>query len=181
MLGRHLEPLAGLSAIALWGRDYVPAALRSAAVPAFRGELDEDADTTVDAVVGIYGRYDWRDRSIDRYARELPGLPGAGRGAAQSVSSSGGLRRRVADGTSHEDAPPFFLIHGVQDTIIPIDEARQFRAAFRAVSRNPVGYSELPRAGDAFDLVDTCHARPCAEPITMFLTTSETATSKPAP
>jgi hypothetical protein len=37
----------------------------------------------------------------------------------------------------------------------------------------PVGskgsYSELPRAGDAFDLVDTCHALPCAEPITMFL------------
>ncbi|OBG97905.1 esterase, partial [Mycobacterium sp. E136] len=45
--GGHLASLAGLTP----------------GDPAFRGELTEDADTTVDAVVGIYGRYDWQDRS----------------------------------------------------------------------------------------------------------------------
>ena len=45
--GGHLAALAGLTT----------------GDPAFRGELAEDADTSVDAVVGIYGRYDWEDRS----------------------------------------------------------------------------------------------------------------------
>ena len=31
--------------------------------PDFQANLPDDADTSVDAVVGIYGRYDWEDRS----------------------------------------------------------------------------------------------------------------------
>jgi acetyl esterase/lipase len=69
----------------------------------------------------------------------------------------------------HENAPPFFLIHGEQDSIIPVGEARAFHAALAAVSRNPVGYSEIPRAGHAFDLVDTSHARRCAVEVGRFL------------
>jgi predicted esterase len=69
----------------------------------------------------------------------------------------------------HEDAPPFFLIHGDQDTIIPVREARHFRQALEATSRNPVVYSEIQRAGHAFDLVDTSHARRCAVEATRFL------------
>ena len=65
--------------------------------PGFRGELAEDADTSVDAVVGIYGRYDWQDRSTAT-RQELPGLPGASRGAAQPVSSSRDLHSSVTDG-----------------------------------------------------------------------------------
>src|SRR5690349_12692921 len=45
--GGHLAALAGLTP----------------GDPAFRGELTGNADTQVDAVVGIYGRYDWQDRS----------------------------------------------------------------------------------------------------------------------
>jgi acetyl esterase/lipase len=70
----------------------------------------------------------------------------------------------------HEDAPPFLLIHGEQDTIIPVDEARQFHASLAAVSRNPVELLEIPRAGHAFDLVDASHARRSAAEISRFLT-----------
>jgi len=66
--------------------------------------------------------------------------------------------------------PPFLLVHGEQDTIIPVDEARIFRAALRAVSRKPVEYCEIPRAGHAFDLVDTSHARRCAVEVARFFT-----------
>jgi acetyl esterase/lipase len=69
----------------------------------------------------------------------------------------------------HADAPPFFLIHGEHDAIIPVDEARDFHAALQAVSRNPVVYSEVPRAGHAFDLVDSSHARRCAVEVGHFL------------
>jgi dipeptidyl aminopeptidase/acylaminoacyl peptidase len=69
----------------------------------------------------------------------------------------------------HEDAPPFLLIHGQQDAIIPVDEAREFHAELEAVSRNPVKYCEIPRAGHAFDLVDSALARRCAVEVSQFL------------
>ena len=70
----------------------------------------------------------------------------------------------------HADAPPTLLIHGEHDAIIPVQEARDFHAALGAVSRNPVRYCEVPRAGHAFDLVDTSHARRCATEVSKFLT-----------
>ncbi|UUO04241.1 prolyl oligopeptidase family serine peptidase [Mycolicibacterium novocastrense] len=69
----------------------------------------------------------------------------------------------------HSDAPPFFLIHGDQDTIIPVDEARVFAEELSAVSRNVVEYSEIRRAGHAFDLVDSSHARRLAVEVGRFL------------
>jgi acetyl esterase/lipase len=151
--GGHLAALAGLTP----------------GDPAFRGELDERADTTVDAVVGIYGRYDWQDRSTATRKNFQAFLERVVVRRSQSrhpeVFAAASPLARI-----HEDAPPFFLIHGEQDTIIPVDEARRFRAALRAVSRNPVEYVEIPRAGHAFDLVDTSHARHGADQITKFLT-----------
>ena len=70
----------------------------------------------------------------------------------------------------HADAPPFLLLHGELDSIIPVDEARQFHTALAATSRQRVEYSELPRAGHAFDLVDSSHARRCAVETSRFLT-----------
>lgn len=69
----------------------------------------------------------------------------------------------------HGDAPPFLLIHGEHDAIIPVHEARNFRAALEATSCNPVVYSEIPRAGHAFDLVDSSHARRCAVEVANLL------------
>ena len=150
--GGHLAALAGLST----------------GDPAFRGELAEDADTSVDAVVGIYGRYDWEDRSTPTRRNFQAFLERVVMRRSQSrhpedFAAASPLAR------IHENAPPFFLIHGEQDTIIPVGEARQFHFALRAVSRNPVRYSEIPRAGHAFDLVDTSHARRCAVETTRFL------------
>ena len=51
--GGHLAALAGLTA-----ND-----------PEMQSELPEGSDTSVDAVVGIYGRYDWEDRSTVERAR----------------------------------------------------------------------------------------------------------------
>ncbi len=137
--------------------------------PAFRGELDVDADTSVDAVVGIYGRYDWEDRST-RTRRNFQAF--LERVVVRRSQSRHPEIFRAASPMAriHQDAPPFFLIHGDQDSIIPVGEARSFRAALAAVSRNPVEYSEIPRAGHAFDLVDAGHARRCAAEVVGFLT-----------
>jgi acetyl esterase/lipase len=151
--GGHLAALAGLTP----GDE------------AFRGELTDDADTTVDAVVGIYGRYDWEDRSTPTRANFQSFLERVVVRRSQfrhpELFAAASPLARI-----HENAPPFLLVHGEQDTIIPVDEARRFRTALAEVSRNDVVYREIPRAGHAFDLVDSAHARRCAVEVTRFLT-----------
>jgi acetyl esterase/lipase len=135
---------------------------------AFRGELAADADTSVDAVVGIYGRYDWEDRSTPTRRNFQSFLERVVVGRKQSrhpeIYRAASPLARI-----HEDAPPFFLIHGEQDTIIPVGEARTFADHLGQVSRNAMQYSEIPRAGHAFDLVDSSHARRLAVEVGRFL------------
>lgn len=150
--GGHLAALAGLTP----------------GDAAFRGELSDDADTIVDAVVGIYGRYDWEGRSTATH-RSFQGFL-----ERVVVRRSQSRHPEVYAAASpiarlHEDAPPFLLIHGEQDAIIPVDEAREFHDELRAISRNPVKYCEIPRAGHAFDLVDAGLARRCASEVSGFL------------
>lgn len=150
--GGHLAALAGLT----------PGDER------FRGELDETADTSVDAVVGIYGRYDWEDRSTPTRRNFQSFLERVVVRRSQSrhpeVFEAASPMARV-----HPGAPPFLLIHGEHDAIIPVDEARRFHRALGAVSRSVVDYVEVPRAGHAFDLVDGAHARRCATAVSTFL------------
>jgi len=150
--GGHLAALAGLTP----------------GDPAYRGDLSDDADTSVDAVVGIYGRYDWQDRSTPT-RRNFQGflervVVGRKQSRHSELYAAASPLARV-----HEDAPPFFLIHGELDSIIPVAEARQFRDELAVVSRNTVTYSEIPRAGHAFDLVDSSHARRLAVEVGRFL------------
>ena len=54
----------------------------------------------------------------------------------------------------HAGAPPYLVIHGSGDSLIPVDEARTFVNKLRAVSTSTVCYVELPGVGHGFDLVD---------------------------
>ncbi len=59
------------------------------------------------------------------------------------------------------DAPPFFVVHGKNDTLVPVAEARAFVARLREVSKAPALYAELPYTQHAFDVlpsVRTAHA-----------------------
>ena len=46
----------------------------------------------------------------------------------------------------HAGAPPFFVVHGTLDTLVPVEDARAFVEMLREVSREPVGYAEIPGA-----------------------------------
>jgi acetyl esterase/lipase len=52
------------------------------------------------------------------------------------------------------DAPPFLAVHGDDDHVIPVGEARAFVDRLRSVSQSPVGYLQIPGAGHGFDLTD---------------------------
>jgi acetyl esterase/lipase len=49
-------------------------------------------------------------------------------------------------------APPFFVIHGHNDSLVPVAEARYFVEKLREISKEPVVYAELPGAQHAFDV-----------------------------
>ena len=110
----------------------------------------EDADTSVVAAVPIYGRYDWvsakgngRKEFIGFLQKFVVKKP-ITRHHQEYVDASPSHRLRA-------DAPPFFILHGQDDSIIPVPEGREFAAALKEVSTSPVVYAEIPHAQHAFD------------------------------
>jgi acetyl esterase/lipase len=115
----------------------------------------EDADTSVQACVPFYGVMDLTG-SPEGSAIFGPGLL---RMLEKSVMKTTEAEHpevfRDASPTYrvHAGAPPFFVLHGVNDTLVPVETARTFVERLRAVSRAPVAYAELPLAQHAFDVL----------------------------
>lgn len=119
----------------------------------------EDADTSVQAVVPIYGVYDLTGSLPGAHRRSLRRmLRGRVRFLERAV-----LKRRLDE---HRDvfesasplfrigphAPPFFVVHGSHDTLASVEEARHFVETLRSSSSEPVAYAELPGTAHAFDV-----------------------------
>ena len=68
-----------------------------------------------------------------------------------------------------EEAPPFFVIHGTEDSLVPVREARDFVARLRDVSKNPVAYAELAGAQHAFDLFPSVRSAHVVRGVGRFL------------
>lgn len=136
--------------------------------PEFQTHLPEGSDTSVDAVIGIYGRYDWEDRSTDERARFLDFLErvvvNKRQGRHPELFRKASPMARV-----HADAPPFFVVHGTGDSVIPVAQARAFVEQLRSVSRSAAGYLEIPRAGHGFDMTDGSCTESAATAIGLFL------------
>ena len=148
--GGHLSSLAALTA----GDDSLQ--------PGF-----EDADTSVQAAAPYYGVYDLTDH--DRMHKlTLPLL------------ETMVMQRRLAEDRAlfeaasptlrvHRDAPPFFILHGENDTIVPRSQADAFAAALHAVGAHTVAHAEIPNAHHAFDAIATLRCQMTAEAVAAFL------------
>jgi acetyl esterase/lipase len=134
----------------------------------FHVDLADDADTSVDAVVGIYGRYDWEDRSTperDRFVDFLERVV-----VKKRLAKHPELFRKASPiARVRADAPPFLVVHGSADNVIPVAQAREFVERLRAASRSTVGYLELPGASHGFDMTDGSRTRSAATVIGLFL------------
>jgi len=150
--GGHLAALAGLTP-----ND-----------PEFDATLPEGSDTSVDAVVGIYGRYDWEDRSTverDRFVDFLERVV-----VKRKLAKKPELFRNASPiARTHAGAPPFLVVHGSGDTVIPVQQARDFVEKLRGDSRAAVSYVELPGAGHGFDMTDGARTGSMATAIGLFL------------
>jgi acetyl esterase/lipase len=150
--GGHLAALAGLTP-----ND-----------PEMQTDLPEGSDTSVDAVVGIYGRYDWEDRSTVERARFVDFLERVV--VKRKIDRHPEIFRKASPiARTHAGAPPFLVIHGSGDTVIPVQQARDFVEKLRGESRSVVGYVELPGAGHGFDMTDGARTGSMATAIGLFL------------
>ena len=136
--------------------------------PDFHHDLPADADTSVDAVVGIYGRYCWEDRSTPERDRFIDFLERVV--VKKRLSRHPDVFRKASPiARVRPDAPPFLVVHGTGDTVIPVAQARAFVDRLRAVSRSAVAYLELPGAQHGFDMLDGARTRSVSTAIGLFL------------
>lgn len=150
--GGHLAALAGLTA-----ND-----------PQWQVDLPADADTSLDAVVCSYGIYDWQDRSTAQRARFMEFLERVVVKRSQ-IRHPEVFRAASPVDRVHKAAPPFLVVHGSRDGLIPVGEARAFVHKLRSVSAAKVGYVELPGVGHGFDLTDAARTGAVVAAIGRFL------------
>ncbi len=128
----------------------------------------EDADTGVAAAVPFYGVYDFTDR--DGVANRGLELLLAQRVFKTTLADDRDAWE-MASPMHHvgADAPPFFVLHGTNDTIVPVEQARAFTSMLRARSHQPVVYAELPRAQHAFDALPSVRVHHTVHAVERFL------------
>lgn len=128
----------------------------------------EDADTRVQAAVPFYGVYDFT-RFDDAMHPMMPGL--LVKSIMKQRPSTNLATYVAASPVSHvsAEAPPFFVLHGRNDSLVPVEQARAFVTALRNVSRQPVAYAELPFTQHAFDIFGSARAAHTAVAVEQFL------------
>jgi acetyl esterase/lipase len=128
----------------------------------------EEADTTVQAAVPFYGVYDFTNRDEVGRADMIPFLE------TRVMKSTLALDRERWEAASpicrvRPDAPPFFVLHGTNDSLVPVEQARRFVGDLRKESVAPVVYSELPGAQHAFDVFGSIRTMNAVHAVERFL------------
>ena len=140
----------------------------------------EDADTSVVAAVPFYGVYDFTDHH-----------------GANNAELARFLAERVFKSTREQDrasweqaspithvgphAPPFFVLHGTNDSLVPIEQPRAFVDALHKRSQQPVVYAELPGAQHAFETMPSVRTHATVHAVERFLAVVRTRSSDPTP
>ncbi|MFZ1177501.1 MAG: alpha/beta hydrolase [Mycobacterium sp.] len=127
----------------------------------------EDADTTLQAVAPYYGVYDFTDFE-NMHELMLPFLEHF---VFKTRYADEPERFKAASPISyvHSEAPPFFLLHGEKDELVPSGQARAFCTALRAAGASTVAHAELANAHHAFDITPTVRSQLAADAVADFL------------
>ncbi|MFZ8917732.1 MAG: alpha/beta hydrolase, partial [Ilumatobacteraceae bacterium] len=126
------------------------------------------SDDPVQAVVPFYGTYDWIDPNDENNPAVRHLLEN--HVVKRSIRNSSDVFRQGSP-IEHvsPSAPPFFVLHGTNDSLLHVEPAREFVDRLRAVSQQPVVYAELPLAQHSFDLFRTPRSRGACEAVEVFL------------
>lgn len=140
----------------------------------------EDVDTSVAAAVPFYGVYDFTSghgadsTELEKFVAER---------VLKSALATDEARWRQASPISHvgPNAPPFFVLHGINDSLVPIEQPRAFVDALRKSSRQPVVYAEVPGAQHAFEMMPSVRTHATVHAVERFLAVVRSAAGGPTP
>jgi len=115
----------------------------------------ESEDTTVQGCVPFYGVFDWTSRTPRPQHAALEGV--LERSVMKRKRSEAPDAYRLASPMWRvsKSAPPFLILHGGSDALVPVEDARDFAELLQKESEAPVAYLEIPRAQHAFDIFES--------------------------
>jgi acetyl esterase/lipase len=130
----------------------------------------EEADTSVSACVPFYGVYDLSGVTGDRAAvamRDKFLAPRVFRKDARTNLED----FELASPLTHvvPDSPDFFVIHGANDGLVSVRQARAFVAKLREVSTGMVTYLELPGTQHAFEVFSSIRSQAVVRAVERWL------------
>jgi acetyl esterase/lipase len=128
--------------------------------------LRQDTEPAVAGAVTMYGVYDLLDRNgiRDFWPIITTMLIKADPDLEPGKFHTGSPIDHVSS-----SAPAFLVVHGRNDSLVPIAESDHFVEALRAVAGRPVAYARLPGATHAFDAVASLRTQQTVAGIAAFL------------
>lgn len=131
----------------------------------------EQVDTSVHAAVPFYGCYDFTNRlgTYPGYFLTRMLEPHVMKAFLEDEPERFAAASPIDQ--VHGDAPPFLVLHGDRDSLIPLPDTRLFVDRLREESRQPVFYAELRGAQHAFDIFPSVRTARVVEGVERFLTT----------
>lgn len=130
----------------------------------------EEVDTRLTGCVAMYGVYDALDRDGDWPHRGMVRL--MERLVLKVSPEANPALWKLASPIDQvgPQAPPFLIVHGDRDSMVPAAQARRFRDALRQAAPDvPVAYAELSGAQHAFDIFYSLRTNMALDGIAAFL------------
>jgi len=115
----------------------------------------EEADTSVQGCLPMYGVYDFIDRNAHR--EDMPITDFLAKTVMQCSPEQDEKLWDIASPIAmvHKDAPPFMITHGELDTLSFIEDAQYFAKEMRLNSNAACVYTEVEQAQHAFDIFNS--------------------------
>ncbi len=131
----------------------------------------EDADTTLQAAVPFYGVYDVAGATGHKSIEFLRDMFLAPVVMQTTFTDDPELFEQASPILRvRKDAPPFYVIHGSNDVLAEVRQAREFVDALRETSDAPVCFSELRYTQHAFDVFPSVRSQHSVRSVERFLT-----------
>jgi acetyl esterase/lipase len=129
----------------------------------------ERVDTRVQACVPVYGVFDLSRRIHPIEGAMFRRLVDGMLMKTTPERSPDAFARASPAALVHPEAPPFLIVQGELDSMVPAGHARDFHAVLRATSRAPVALAIVPHAQHAFDVFPSLRTQEVVHGVARFL------------
>ncbi len=130
----------------------------------------ETADTSVQGCISLYGIFNWSDGWGFWHNRGLDKL--LEKAVIKKTKTEAPEIYRMGSPSYWlelcQSPPPFMIIQGTKDTLVPVEHARHFYRLLKEKTKAPLQYLELQTAHHAFELIPTILSLPVLREMAQF-------------